>query len=84
MKNDHAPETPATRFLRQQRIPHSTHLYDYEPQGGTRVSARELNVAEHAVVKTLVMEDEAARLTGWLEGRRVFPVYPSPAMRQAR
>ena len=61
MKNDHAPETPATRFLRQQRIPHSTHLYDYEPQGGTRVSARELNVAEHAVVKTLVMEDEAAR-----------------------
>ena len=48
-------------ILRQQRIPHSTHLYDYEPQGGTRVSARELNVAEHAVVKTLVMEDEAAR-----------------------
>ena len=30
------------------------------------------------------LEDEAARLTGWLEGRRVFPVYPSPAMRQAR
>ena len=61
MKTEHAPETPATRFLRQQRIAHSTHLYAYEPHGGTRVSARELNVDEHAVVKTLVMEDEAAK-----------------------
>ena len=61
MKTEHAPETPATRFLRQQRIAHSTHLYAYEPHGGTRVSARELNVGEHAVVKTLVMEDEAAK-----------------------
>ena len=61
MKTENAPETPATRFLRQQRIAHSTHLYTYEPHGGTRVSARELNVDEHAVVKTLVMEDEAAK-----------------------
>ena len=44
MKTENAPETPATRFLRQQRIAHSTHLYTYEPHGGTRVSARELNV----------------------------------------
>lgn len=56
----HAPETPATRFLRQHGIPYSTHLYAYEEHGGTRVSARELNVSEHAVVKTLVMEDESA------------------------
>jgi Cys-tRNA(Pro) deacylase len=53
-----APETPATRFLRQHGIAHSNHLYAYEEHGGTRVSARELNVPEHAVVKTLVMEDE--------------------------
>ncbi|MCP5268155.1 MAG: Cys-tRNA(Pro) deacylase [Zoogloeaceae bacterium] len=58
MKSEHAPETPATRFLRAHRIAHSTHLYSYEEHGGTRVSARELNVDEHAVVKTLVMEDE--------------------------
>ncbi len=57
----HAPETPATRFLRQHGIAHSNHLYEYEDRGGTRVSARELNVDEHAVVKTLVMEDEIAR-----------------------
>lgn len=57
----HAPETPATRFLRQHKTPFSTHLYTYENHGGTKVSSRELNVAEHAVVKTLVMQDEAAR-----------------------
>ena len=57
----HAPETPATRFLRQHRIAFSSHVYDYEEHGGTRVSARELNVSEHAVVKTLIMEDEHAR-----------------------
>jgi len=56
-----APETPATEFLRKNRIAHSDHLYHYEEHGGTRVSARELNVPEHAVVKTLVMEDEDAR-----------------------
>lgn len=61
MKNEHAPETPATRFLRSHGIAHSNHLYDYEEHGGTRVSARELNVDEHAVVKTLVMEDEQAK-----------------------
>lgn len=57
----HAPETQATRFLRQHRIAHSNHLYAYEEHGGTRVSARELNVAEHAVIKTLIMEDEHAK-----------------------
>lgn len=52
------PETPATRFLRQHQIAHSSHLYAYEDHGGTAVSARELNVSEHAVIKTLVMENE--------------------------
>ncbi|TXG88584.1 MAG: Cys-tRNA(Pro) deacylase [Rhodocyclaceae bacterium] len=61
MKNENAPETPATRFLRSHGIAHSNHLYAYEEHGGTRVSARELNVDEHAVVKTLIMEDEHAK-----------------------
>ena len=60
-KNDHAPEAPATKFLKAQRIAFSSHLYAYEEHGGTRVSARELNVDEHAVVKTLVFEDENAK-----------------------
>ncbi|SDH85808.1 Cys-tRNA(Pro) deacylase [Propionivibrio dicarboxylicus] len=61
MKSENAPETHATRFLRQHHMAFSTHLYAYEEHGGTRVSARELNVDEHAVVKTLVMEDESRK-----------------------
>ena len=60
-KLEHAPETPATKFLDQHGIAHSNHLYAYEEHGGTKVSARELNVDEHAVIKTLVMEDEAGK-----------------------
>jgi Cys-tRNA(Pro) deacylase len=60
-KLEHAPETPATKFLKAHRIAFSSHLYDYEEHGGTKVSARELNVAEHAVVKTLIFEDENAK-----------------------
>ncbi|MBK6632140.1 MAG: Cys-tRNA(Pro) deacylase [Betaproteobacteria bacterium] len=60
-QEDHAPETPATQFLRQHHIAHSAHFYEYEEHGGTRTSARELNVDEHAVVKTLVMEDETGK-----------------------
>lgn len=52
------PETPATRFLREQRVAFEGHPYEYEERGGTRVSARELGVDEHAVIKTLVMQDE--------------------------
>lgn len=55
-----APETPATRFLKKHGVAYSAHLYEYEPHGGTTVSARELNLPEHAIVKTLVMEDEKA------------------------
>ncbi len=54
-----APSTPATRLLRQQKVEYTEHLYRYEEHGGTRASARELGVDEHAVVKTLVMEDDA-------------------------
>ena len=62
MKNDaHAPETPATLFLKKHGVAHSNHPYAYEEHGGTKVSARELNVAERAVVKTLVMQDESAK-----------------------
>jgi Cys-tRNA(Pro) deacylase len=59
--NDRPPETPATQYLHKHGIAHSNHLYTYEEHGGTKVSARELNVAEHAVVKTLVMEDDTKK-----------------------
>jgi Cys-tRNA(Pro) deacylase len=53
------PATAATRLLKASGVPYTEHLYRYEERGGTAVSARELGVDEHAVVKTLVMEDEA-------------------------
>ena len=61
MSKPHPSETPATTFLRQHGVAFSSHPYAYEEHGGTAVSARELNVDEHAVVKTLVMEDENAK-----------------------
>lgn len=61
MRSENNPETPATNFLHQHGIAHSTHRYDYEEHGGTKISSRELNVDEHAVVKTLVMQDEMAK-----------------------
>ena len=60
-KKEHVSETPATQFLRKHGIAYTEHPYDYEEHGGTEVSARELGVDEHHVVKTLVMQDEAAK-----------------------
>ncbi|HEX9306787.1 MAG TPA: Cys-tRNA(Pro) deacylase [Anaeromyxobacter sp.] len=66
-----APSTPATRLLRERGVAYTEHLYRYEEQGGTRVSSRELAVDEHAVVKTLVMEDDrAAPLVVLMHGDR--------------
>ena len=53
-----AAVTPAIRVLRASNVPFTEHLYRYEERGGTRVSARELGVDEHVVIKTLVMQDE--------------------------
>jgi Cys-tRNA(Pro) deacylase len=55
------PITPAVRLLREKKIEFEPHLYDYEEHGGTRHSAEELGVDEHAVVKTLVMETDAKK-----------------------
>ena len=58
MSREKAPVTPAVRQLRAAGVRFTDHLYEYEDKGGTAVSARELGVNEHSVVKTLVMEDE--------------------------
>jgi Cys-tRNA(Pro) deacylase len=55
-----SPSTPAVRLLRERGVAFSEHPYRYEEKGGTAVSSRELGVDEHAVVKTLIFEDEAA------------------------
>ena len=60
-RKEHISETPATAFLREHNVTFSEHAYDYVEHGGTSVSAEKLGVDEHAVVKTLVMQDQEAK-----------------------
>jgi len=59
MAKEKSPVTPAIRFLRASGVTFTDHLYTYEEKGGTAVSARQLGVDEHCVIKTLIMEDDA-------------------------
>lgn len=45
-------------MMKEKGIAFSLHQYKYEEHGGTEVSARELRVNEHIVIKTLVMEND--------------------------
>lgn len=58
MAKEKIPVTQAIRMLRQHKVDFIPRLYKYEDRGGTAVSARELDIDEHQVIKTLVMEDE--------------------------
>ena len=60
-KGAHVSETPATQWLRRHGVSFTEHVYEYVEHGGTAESARQLGVDEHAVVKTLVMQDERAQ-----------------------
>ncbi len=57
----HVAETPATAMLRKHKIAFSEHVYEYVDRGGTSVSSLALGLDEHAVIKTLVMQDDAAK-----------------------
>jgi len=48
----------AIPVLKKHHVDFTEHEYRYEERGGTAVSSRELGIDEHAVIKTLVMEDE--------------------------
>jgi Cys-tRNA(Pro) deacylase len=58
VNKDKNPVTAAVRMLRDHHVEFIECPYRYEDKGGTAVSARELAVDEHGVVKTLVMEDD--------------------------
>jgi Cys-tRNA(Pro) deacylase len=60
-KKQRVSETPATAWLKSKGSAFGEHPYEYEEHGGTEVSARELGVPEHAVIKTLIMQDERAQ-----------------------
>jgi Cys-tRNA(Pro) deacylase len=93
----HVSETPATAWLRRHGVPFIEHVYDYVEHGGTAVSSQALGVAEHRVVKTLVMQDEAGRplivlmhgdrkvstkaLARQIDRKRIEPCTPEAAQR---
>jgi len=63
--------TPAVRVLKDKGADFTIRVYRYEEHGGTSVAARELNVDEHAVIKTLVFEtDGRAPLLVLMRGDR--------------
>jgi len=55
------PITPAIRLLRARKVDFKPHLYSYEEHGGTKRSAEQLGLEEHAVVKTLIFETDARK-----------------------
>ena len=60
-KKHHVSETPATAWLKAHGVDFSEHPYDYLEHGGAQHSAQVLGLDPFTVVKTLVMQDEAAR-----------------------
>jgi Cys-tRNA(Pro) deacylase len=61
LKSVHISETPATHWLKKHGVSFEPCAYDYVEHGGTSESARQLGVNEHAVIKTLVMQDDKAQ-----------------------
>ena len=99
MGQPRVPVTPAVRALRAAGVAFTEHLYEYEEHGGTAVSARELGVDEHSVVKTLVMENDTReplvvlmhgdrmvstqRLARAIGARRIVPCDPAVAQKHS-
>jgi Cys-tRNA(Pro) deacylase len=49
----------AIRALRAANVAFEPHMYAWQPHGGTKASSEALGVDEHAVIKTLIFENEA-------------------------
>jgi Cys-tRNA(Pro) deacylase len=91
--------TPATKFLAQEGVTFTEHVFDYVDHGGTAATAAALQVPEHEIVKTLVMEVEKGEplvvlmhgdrtvntkeLARQLGVKRIFACKPEDAMRHS-
>ena len=90
------PITQAVRFLRAKQVVFNPFLYTYADRGGARHAAMELQIPEHRVVKTLVMETDAGsllmilmhgdlavstrKLARAIGAKKVLPVRPEKAL----
>ena len=59
-KKVHVSETPATAFLKAHGIVFTEHPYEYLEHGGAQHRAQVLGLDPFSVVKTLIMQNEAA------------------------
>jgi Cys-tRNA(Pro) deacylase len=57
----HISETPATQWLRLNKVAFTEHPYEYLEHGGALHSAEVLGFDPFAVVKTLIMQDQDAK-----------------------
>ena len=57
----HVSETPATQFLKLNKVAFTEHPYEYLEHGGALHSAEVLGFDPFAVVKTLIMQDQDAK-----------------------
>lgn len=64
------PITPAVRALRAAKVEFEPLLYQYQEKGGTARSSSELGWDEHAVIKTLVVRNDAATYLALMHGDR--------------
>ncbi len=60
-KSAHTSETPATQFLKANKVAFTEHPYEYLEHGGAQHSATVLGFDPFTVVKTLIMEDDKAK-----------------------
>ena len=56
------PVTQATRLLKDKKINFVPYVYEYEEKGGTAQTAEVLNVPEHNVIKTLVLQTDTNKV----------------------
>ena len=61
MKPETIPMTMAIRTLNAAKAEYELITYDFELHGGTAQCAAELGVDHHAVVKTIILEDETKK-----------------------
>jgi len=57
----HVSETPATQWLKLNKVAFTEHPYEYLEHGGALHSAEVLGFDPFAVVKTLIMQDQDAK-----------------------
>lgn len=61
MKDAEIPMTMAIRTLKAAKVPFTLKTYTFIPHGGTIQAATQLGVDHHAVLKTIILEDETKK-----------------------